>query len=215
MRELAGQAIRGIMERDRVPVIVGGSISTIREITMRFRRDENPELRESLEQSDEEDLRKFCAAWGLSHIFEYRIPLEDVRDKVYTALTADMPDPLPNVYPIGIRHDTHDLTKRIMDRIDQMWDQGLPEEVERLVDTYGWVGPLNRAIGYKEFKPGPDGQKPNPDEVRRAILANTIGLTASQQKQLDNMGPIHWAESPEHAVEIGLRVINQWRTNCQ
>jgi len=94
-----------------------------------------------------------------------------------------------------------------------MWDEGLPEEVEQLVDTYGWVGPLTEAIGYREFMPGPDGQKPKLDKIRRAILTHTIGFVMSQSQEFGDMIPVRWARSPEHAVELGRWVIEQWQSN--
>lgn len=213
MRDLAWRAIDTIAARDRVPIIVGGSVPAIQEITLGFTRAENPELKTMLDGMTEKQLRELCAGWGMSQYFEYPNPLDAIRRKIYTVHTADELRPLPNVYPIGIKHDMHHLIQRIQDRLDQMWEQGLPEEVERLVDTYGWVGPLTEAIGYKEFMPGPDGQKPNPDKVRRTILANTIGFVWSQSLEFGDMIPVHWARNPEHAIEIGRWVIDQWKSN--
>jgi tRNA dimethylallyltransferase len=213
MQSLAREAIDNIAARDRVPIVVGGSVPAIQEITLGFSRAENPDLKKWLAAATEDELRDFCKDWGQSQFFEYDNPVEAIRRKLYSTHTTETLNPLPNVYPIGIRHDTNRLIKRIQDRLDQMWDEGLPEEVERLVDRYGWVGPLSEAIGYKEFMPGPDGQKPDPNKVHRAILANTIGFVWSQSQEFGDMTPVRWAKSPEHAIEIGRWVIDQYQTN--
>lgn len=75
-------------------------------------------------------------------------------------------------------------------------DAGLPQEVARLAGTYGWVRPLTQAIGYKESMPDPEGTVPNPDKIRRAILANTIGFVWSQSEQFRDVIPFIGPETP-------------------
>lgn len=212
LRGLAATAIADITEKDRIPVIVGGSASTLKEITLGFVREEDPELRNRLNAASEQDLRRLCESWGFPY-FEYLNPLDAIRDKIYDRHTTVDRRPLPNVYPIGIKHDMNHLIGRLQHRLDEMWDTGLPQEVERLVETYGWVRPLTQAIGYKEFMPNPDGTIPRPDEVRRTILANTIGFVWSQSEQFRDMVPVAWATTPQQAIEIGRKVIEQYRTS--
>jgi tRNA dimethylallyltransferase len=212
LRGLAMKAIDNIAARNGIPVIVGRSASTLQEFTLGFVREEDSELKQWLDTASEKDLRLLCEQGGLPY-FQYFNPLDAIRRKIYAHHTIVGQRPLPNVYPIGIQHDMYHLVNRARDRLDQMWDEGLPQEVERLVDTYGWVRPLAEAIGYKEFMPDSDGAIPDPDKVRRAILANTIGFIWSQSKAFEKMKPVHWASSPEHAAEIGRWAVEQYQTN--
>lgn len=56
-----------------------------------------------------------------------------------------------NVYFIGLTTDRSNLYKRINDRVDEMIEEGLIEEVKRLYDKSINTIPINTAIGYKEL----------------------------------------------------------------
>lgn len=56
-----------------------------------------------------------------------------------------------NVIFIGLRTDRETLYKKINDRVDEMINKGLLEEVKTLYDDYGSIKPLMTAIGYKEL----------------------------------------------------------------
>ena len=51
---------------------------------------------------------------------------------------------------IGLTTDRLHLYERINKRVEEMFEEGLIEEVENLLDKYGEVNILKRAIGYKE-----------------------------------------------------------------
>lgn len=56
-----------------------------------------------------------------------------------------------NVYFIGLTTDRSNLYKRINDRVDEMLEEGLIEEVKGLYDKSINTIPINTAIGYKEL----------------------------------------------------------------
>ena len=56
-----------------------------------------------------------------------------------------------DVYFIGLTTDRNILYERINNRVDEMMENGLLEEVEKLYKQYGDVRILGSAIGYKEL----------------------------------------------------------------
>jgi tRNA A37 N6-isopentenylltransferase MiaA len=90
------------------------------------------------------------------------------------------------------------MAGQILTRIDQMWEQGLPAEVERLVDTYGWVKPLRRAIGYREFMRDDGHGIGSHDKARQTIIANTIAYAWDQSIAFNKYGnEILWLTDAE------------------
>ena len=51
---------------------------------------------------------------------------------------------------VGLTTDRNVLYERINNRVDEMFQDGLINEVEQLLNKYGSTNILNRAIGYKE-----------------------------------------------------------------
>jgi tRNA dimethylallyltransferase len=163
---LARTTIAGIRERDRVPVLVGGSALYTRAIVDRF---EFPGTDESLRRELEADLERIG-----SHALHARLAgvdaeaaasiLPDNGRRVVRALevvaltgrpysaslpTLEYADPL--TVQVGVDIDRPRLDARIEQRVDEMFAGGLVEEVEALLRRGLEQGrTANRAIGYRE-----------------------------------------------------------------
>ncbi|WP_090967872.1 tRNA (adenosine(37)-N6)-dimethylallyltransferase MiaA [Nocardioides exalbidus] len=163
---LARDAIADIRERDRVPVLVGGSALYTRAIVDRF---EFPGTDESLRRELEAELERIG-----SHALHERLAGVDpeaaaailpdngrrvVRALEVVALTgrpysASLPrleyaDPL--TVQVGVDIDRPTLDARIEQRVEEMFADGLVEEVEALLARGLQDGrTANRAIGYRE-----------------------------------------------------------------
>jgi tRNA dimethylallyltransferase len=84
----------------------------------------------------------------------------------------------PHVY--WIQADAPTLYARIDQRVDTMMDEGLVDEVSRLVSAgYDWSLPAMSGIGYREFAPWFAGEQ-SLDEVRQRIKFDTHAFARRQ-----------------------------------
>lgn len=93
---------------------------------------------------------------------------------------------------LGLRADRTDLDARIERRVDRMWEQGLLEEVERLVPLGLRDGrTAAKAIGYQQALAQLDGDLTE----RQAREQTTVGTRRLVRRQESWFGPdprIHW-----------------------
>ena len=162
----AREEIAEIRGRDKTPVLVGGSALYTRAILDRF---EFPGTDESLRRELEAELE--TAGIGALHRRLVDLDAEAaakigpdngrriVRALEVIALTgrpysASLPTPAyadPHSVQIGVDIDRPTLDARIETRVRDMYDDGLVEEVERLLDLGLERGrTARRAIGYRE-----------------------------------------------------------------
>ncbi|MGN0789486.1 MAG: tRNA (adenosine(37)-N6)-dimethylallyltransferase MiaA [Christensenellales bacterium] len=75
---------------------------------------------------------------------------------------------------IVLNRDRQETYKRIDSRVDEMWRQGLVDEVKRIIDEglADWNSQSMQAIGYKEFRDYFDG-KCDLEQVKRQIKINS------------------------------------------
>ncbi len=107
----------------------------------------------------------------------------------------------PNVIFIGLNIDRDLLYSRINDRVDQMFLDGLKEEVDNLFSYYDSSLRAFQAIGYKEFK----GDLSN-SEIKELIKKNTRNYAKRQmtffKHQFEN---VKWFNSLKEAESyLGL-----------
>lgn len=98
-----------------------------------------------------EELYKMCKAINPDidiHINNRR-RLENFLNRIDKNISK--PKLLYDVKFIGLTTDRNTLYERINKRVDEMFEEGLVEEVKFLLDKYGNTRILNSAIGYKEI----------------------------------------------------------------
>lgn len=167
--ELADEAAGGIFEKGKIPVIAGGTGFYIRNFLLGLpdTPESNPEIRNNLKSELEKS--------GLDFMYE-KLKLVDPQsaekinpNDAYRILRAlevfyltgkprssfELSEKLRDRYDfitIILERDREDLYKRIDTRIDEMFSQGLCEEVESLKKMgYTKEMPGMQAIGYREF----------------------------------------------------------------
>lgn len=167
--ERADEAAGGIFEKGKIPVIAGGTGFYIRNFLLGLpdTPESNPEIRNNLKSELEKS--------GLDFMYE-KLKLVDPQsaekinpNDAYRILRAlevfyltgkprssfELSEKLRDRYDfitIILERDREDLYKRIDTRIDEMFSQGLCEEVESLKKMgYTKEMPGMQAIGYREF----------------------------------------------------------------
>lgn len=167
--ERADEAAGGIFEKGKIPVIAGGTGFYIRNFLLGLpdTPESNPEIRNNLKSELEKS--------GLDFMYE-KLKLVDPQsaekinlNDAYRILRAlevfyltgkprssfELSEKLRDRYDfitIILERDREDLYKRIDTRIDEMFSQGLCDEVESLKKMgYTKEMPGMQAIGYREF----------------------------------------------------------------
>lgn len=96
-----------------------------------------------------------------------------------------------NVYFIGLTIDRSNLYKRINDRVDEMIDEGLIEEVKELYDKSIRTIPINTAIGYKELYKYFD-KEITKEEAIELIKRNSRRYAKRQYTWINNKMNVKW-----------------------
>lgn len=105
--------------------------------------------------------------------------------------------PVYDLFLIGIRTDRKKEIERINQRVDAMFQAGLPEEVLRLfADPKTWEYTSFQGIGYKEFRPWLQ-QNCTLEEVREQIKLHTRQYAKRQMTWFRNQMPVHWYASSD------------------
>jgi len=166
--QLAYDAITGIQQREKLALLVGGSglyAWSVLEGWVIPRVSPDPEFRHSLEQKaaklgqdelyqelvavdpqaaqkiDPRNVRRTIRALEVHNIAE--VPFSQLQNKK---------TPPFETFIIGLTTDREELYRRIDQRVDEMIEQGLVAEVEKLVNMgYGFNLPAMSGIGYKEI----------------------------------------------------------------
>jgi tRNA dimethylallyltransferase len=167
-QQLALKAVEEIHQREKLPIVVGGSGQYVwsvlegwgipqvapnlefrREMEQRASRGESNQLHEELsavdpesaEQIDPRNVRRTIRA--LEVFNETETPFSQLKQKG---------SPSFNVFVIGLTADRDELYRRIDMRVDGMIEQGLVDEVKRLMSRgFDFNMPALASIGYRQI----------------------------------------------------------------
>ncbi len=167
-QELAYRAIKEIQGRGKLPLLVGGSglyVWAVLEGWVIPQVTPDPEFRRELEKKASEAGKDalFQELMETDPVAAQRIDRRNVR-RVIRALEVNKyadfpfsgqqhkrPPPFETII-IGLTAERAELYRRIDCRVDKMIEQGLVEEVQKLVDMgYTFTLPSMSSIGYKEI----------------------------------------------------------------
>lgn len=110
--------------------------------------------------------------------------------------------PFPyRVLILGLNIPRSSIVKRINARVDDMMRKGLPDEVERLGQRYGWTSPAMSGIGYKELGQYLQGQRRLDDAVDRIKIA-TRQYAKRQMTWFRKTEGTHWIRSQQDAEHL-------------
>ena len=107
----------------------------------------------------------------------------------------------PNTLIIGLQVDREVLERRIVHRVEGMFDMGLLQEVRSLADKYGWLSPGLQAIGYKELKPVL-GSEQSIEDATQLMIRNTKAYAKRQRTWFKRNKSIHWISDPAKAKSL-------------
>lgn len=219
---LARTAIAGLRARGVIPIVVGGSSLYIRAIIDQFDfPGTDPELRArwqaECDRVGPERLhavlaqRNPQAAAGILPGNGRRI----VRALEVMDLTGDYRATLPaheyaldQVHQYGLRLDREEMDRRIADRVDQMWADGLVDEVRHLVDLGLREGlTASRGLGYQQVLDFLAGR--HDEQTARQLTIDGTRRFARKQLGWFRRDPrITWLEAG--ATDNAAHICRQW-----
>jgi len=209
-KNYAKQKIAEIQKRGKLPVLVGGGGLYIDSVLFDFDfvNQADQQQRERLEKLTVEQLQK------LIEELEYLMP-ENKNNRRYLirtierkGLTGTKSSVNNNVLIIGLMPAAEELKKRIFERAETYFEQGLLQETKELLNKYG-ENALKKTNGIayitsmKLLK-----NEINQEEAIEVIQKQEWQYARRQRTWFKRNKSIHWFESAEQAYKEIVRILN-------
>jgi len=229
---LAREALSGIQARGHLPIVAGGTGLYLRALIDGLfpAPPRQPELRA--------DLRRQAAELGPKHLHQQLAKLDPaaaaaihandvskVIRAIEVSLTAQQPltaqwqkgrDALTGyrILRLGLDPGRERLYERINQRAAEMFDHGLVEETERLVERYGWDCRPLTSLGYAEAVSVLRGECTREQAVARAQQGHR-NYAKRQGTWFRRDGEIHWlrgAGGDDAVLHSASSLVADWLT---
>ena len=205
-RDLAREAITGISKRKRIPIVVGGSVLYVKAILDQFDFPAtDPKVRgryeAMLDQDGPEKLHELLAEKdpvtatnilpGNGRRIVRALEVIELTGEPYHSRLPDPVEEFPSVR-VGLEIDRFSMDARIEQRVDQMLESGLLEEVQELESQGLRNAPTaSRAIGYSQVLAHLSGEITQVD-MREKIIYATQKFARRQQRWFRQDPRIRW-----------------------
>lgn len=205
-RGLAREAITGITTRKRIPIVVGGSVLYVKAILDQFDFPAtDPEVRgryeAMLDQDGAEKLHELLAEkdpvtatnilLGNGRRIVRALEVIELTGEPYHSRLPDPVEEFPSVR-VGLEIDRVSMDARIEQRVDQMLESGLVEEVQKLESQGLRNAPTaSRAIGYSQVLAHLGGEITQ-IQMREKIIYATQKFARRQQRWFRQDPRIRW-----------------------
>ncbi len=214
--------IKEIFEKDKVPILVGGTGLYFRVLLQDFdlpRVEPNKELREELEQKSSEELYSILKDKDpdIAEKIHFNNKVKIIR-ALEVCLTLGIPmskaqkkkESEYNVLWFGLNAQNREfLYERINKRVDLMFEQGLINEAKKLFEKYGENKILLGTIGYQELYPYFNGQS-DLETASNLLKQNTRRYAKRQISWFNANKDIHWFDIEKESLKNMIMYI----TNC-
>lgn len=203
--------LRAIQERERLPIVVGGTGMYIRALTegFVFEGEPHPELREHLLLlTPTERLQRLIShAPEARQLIDLKNPHRVLRalERVLSgqSLIAVQTPPFFSSCKIARYFSPEELRKRIEQTIDRQLAQGWVEEVRALLDQgVSLRAPLMQSIGFRAIAEAVQEERSLGIELRQAIVRDTWAYARRQMTWFRKEPHLHWVQSDAEAEEL-------------
>lgn len=219
-KELAVARAREILQRKKLPMLVGGTglyIKSVVENLLIPAVPPNKKLRYSLEEKTNQELVKL-----LEKLDPMAVRAIDVDNKrrliralevcIWTGKTfsgqQNKGEPLFDCLQIGLSVPRDELNNRIAERAEKMMERGLLEEVRALVkQRYGWNLPSMSGTGYKQFADY-FAKKISLEEAVELLKRDTRRYARRQMTWFKRDTKIKWVSNIEDAAKLVKDFLN-------
>jgi tRNA dimethylallyltransferase len=213
---LARAAICDVHQRDKLPIVVGGTGQYVRGLLRGWRVPNvppDPELRAELEAQSEDalweklmtldpDAAEFVDKPNLRRVVR-ALEVCIKSGQPFSELRRRVPPPY-RVLQIGLTMEREALYARADARVDAMIEAGLVEEVRALLDKgYDWSLPSMSGLGYSQLKPYFEGEATLEEAIERIKLDTHDFIRRQYTWFRPNSPRIHWidAQSPKPSAQ--------------
>lgn len=225
----ARRAIQAAIERDRLPIVVGGTNLYLHALLYDYELAEVPadperrcELIDYAKEHGTDRLHDWLREWdppsaATIHPNDLQRIVRALEVQEVTGWPMskwkrwDEPRRVYHALKIGLFMRRPDLYERIDRRVDWMLERGLVAEVKRLLETYGFLGPTAaQALGYKEVLRHLEG-KIDRATCRSLMQRNTRRFAKRQLTWLRKESDVCWfdRQDPDSRCAV-LQKIDRW-----
>lgn len=217
---MARQSIENISSKHRLPIIVGGTGFYLKaclydyEFTNEIEEDDsfeelsNEEIYEKLKQIDPKSLEKIHLNNRKRLIRALNIGLKGQTKSEREE--AQEHKPIYDIFLIVTDIDKKILDTRIEQRLNNMFETGLKDEVEKYFNNpISWDYQSFQAIGYKEWKDYFLNNK-SLEEVKNRILISTRQYAKRQLTWFRHQFSAYWYKPSEENEKLLLEEIKDW-----
>ncbi|MBO0853098.1 MAG: tRNA (adenosine(37)-N6)-dimethylallyltransferase MiaA [Nocardia sp.] len=207
--------VRAILDRGRVPVIVGGSMMYVQALLDDWQfpatdaavrekweavldRDGVAAVHQALTEADPVAARTILPTDGRRIV--RALEVVELTGRPFAASQPQRGRPRWNTTIIGVDRETADLDARIERRTATMFDQGLVEEVRELIGRGLREGQTaRRAIGYAQVLSYLDGEY-DLDRARERTFIGTRRYVRRQRSWFRRDPRVHWVDGADSAL---------------
>ncbi len=209
-KQLANGAIQDILDRGRLPILVGGTGLYVDSVLFDYDFPDRSDgiLRQRLETMSVEELQSEIAAKGL------KLP-ENIKNKRHLSRVIEVngrhgkrSTMMSNSLVVGINPGLEIISKNIDNRIEQMMSQGYLPELRELVTKFGWDAPGLQSTSYRAFRDYINGVA-TLDESIATFHRNDYQLARRQLTWFRRNKSIHWVNKQIEVVDFLTTILNK------
>lgn len=219
-RERAIKAVKGIVQRGHLPIVVGGTglyTSTLIDNFDIPHVPPNLSLRSSFEKQSLDKLVSHLLKLDptAASVVDLKNPRRVIRGIEICTFTGKSiaeqrkkHPPIIEAFQVGIQRPREEIRRRIDGAIRRMMEDGWPDEVRKQHEKgVSWNAPAMTSIGYKEIARYLRGEIML-DEAIQLIKLATYHYAKRQETWFKRDQRIHWAKDEDEAAEL----VSQWLT---
>jgi len=190
----ADQKIKEIRSRGHIPFLVGGTGLYIDAVVFnyKFGPPANVELRSQLQHKTLDELYEYCDKYNI------KLP-ENYKNKRYVIRSIEnngtklsrRAEPIDGAIVVGIATERLILRRRIEQRIEQLFDNGVVDEAKMLGDKYGWDNEAMKSNIYPLVNLYLNGIA-TLDEIKNKCITLDYQLAKRQMTWMKRNKFIHW-----------------------
>lgn len=220
----AYRAIDSILEHCKLPILTGGTGLYVRSVTDNL---DIPEVKADLELRA--SLEKKLTEQGLPNLFDQLVKLDPeaayivdpknprrVIRALEVAILTGKPftaarkrnEPVYDILNLGITRPAEILRSRIDERVNQMYQNGLLEEVQKLTAKYGTSCRAFDAIGYREVIDYLS-HKISLEQSIKEMQVNTWRYAKRQITWFKKDKNIIWVENEKQALDLAKKFLKK------
>lgn len=211
--------IKNIVEKGKIPILVGGTALYVKALIENYNLggEKDEQLREKLKNQFElygldflvSELKRVSPT---EHNIDLKNPVRVIR-AIEIALSNNKKSKKESEYDckiFALNKDRNLLYTNINERVEEMFKQGLENEVQNLLQKYGENVQPFKAIGYKEFIPYFNGEY-SIEKTKDLIKQHSRNYAKRQLTFLRGMNCI-WvnAENYDSAIKRIMGELNTW-----